>query len=92
MTLEHGVEPVIGWRVWNLSDDEADGPVLWPAGSGTDRGHVAARSKLDAPCRACSPGVAAATTRPASTADAASMRATRSRWSRGNVLPGSRPR
>ena len=36
MSLEHGVEPVIGWRVWNLSDDVTDGPVLWPAGSGTD--------------------------------------------------------
>jgi hypothetical protein len=36
MTLEHGAEPVIGWRAWNLSDDVAAGPLLWPAGSGTD--------------------------------------------------------
>ena len=36
MSLERGVEPVIGWRVWNLSDDDRDGPVLWPAGSGAD--------------------------------------------------------
>jgi hypothetical protein len=36
MTLEHGAEPVIGWRVWNLSDDDTAGPVLWPAGSGAD--------------------------------------------------------
>lgn len=26
-------EPIVGWRVWNLSDD-GPGPVLWPAGSG----------------------------------------------------------
>jgi hypothetical protein len=54
-------------------------------------GPAAARSKLGAPCRVCSPGAAAGTTRPASTAGAASMRAIRSRWSRGNVRHGCRP-
>ena len=29
------IEPVTGWRTWNLSV-EADGPALWPAGSGVD--------------------------------------------------------
>jgi hypothetical protein len=33
--LEPRVEPVVGWRVWNLSED-GGGPVLWPAGSGAD--------------------------------------------------------
>jgi hypothetical protein len=28
-------EPVVGWRMWNLSED-ASGPRLWPAGSGGD--------------------------------------------------------
>lgn len=28
-------EPVAGWRIWNLSEDD-DGPLLWPAGSGAD--------------------------------------------------------
>lgn len=28
-------EPVVGWRIWNLADD-ASGPVLLPAGSGSD--------------------------------------------------------
>ena len=31
----HAREPIIGWRVWNLSDG-AEGPRLWPAGSGVD--------------------------------------------------------
>jgi len=35
MALEHTVEPVVGWRVWNVWD-AADGPVLLPAGSGSD--------------------------------------------------------
>ena len=35
MALEHTSEPVVGWRVWNLWDS-ADGPVLLPAGSGSD--------------------------------------------------------
>jgi hypothetical protein len=35
MTLEHATEPVVGWRVWNLWDP-GDGPVLLPAGSGSD--------------------------------------------------------
>jgi hypothetical protein len=35
MVLERASEPVVGWRVWNLGDGD-DGPVLWPAGSGTD--------------------------------------------------------
>ena len=35
MDPERRVEPVIGWRVWNLSEGQ-DGPVLRPAGSGTD--------------------------------------------------------
>jgi hypothetical protein len=33
------VEPVVGWRIWNLSEDTAEdmaGPRLWPAGSGGD--------------------------------------------------------
>jgi hypothetical protein len=32
--VEPSTEPVIGWRIWNLSDE--DGPVLQPAGSGSD--------------------------------------------------------
>ena len=28
-------EPVVGWRIWNLSED-ASGPLLWPSGSGAD--------------------------------------------------------
>jgi hypothetical protein len=35
MALEHTSEPVVGWRVWNLWDS-AEGPVLLPAGSGSD--------------------------------------------------------
>lgn len=27
--------PVVGWRIWNLSED-ASGPLLWPTGSGVD--------------------------------------------------------
>jgi hypothetical protein len=34
MDQGHEGEPIVGWRVWNLSEDE--GPVLWPAGSGAD--------------------------------------------------------
>ena len=33
------VEPVVGWRIWNLSEDTAEdmaGPRLWPAGAGGD--------------------------------------------------------
>jgi hypothetical protein len=32
---ERPTEPVVGWRVWNLAEDE-HGPSLWPAGSGAD--------------------------------------------------------
>lgn len=35
MHLEHGTEPVVGWRVWNVSDG-AEGPTLWPATKDTD--------------------------------------------------------
>lgn len=35
MTLEHGIEPIVGWRVWNIRLAQ-DGPVLLPAGSGSD--------------------------------------------------------
>jgi hypothetical protein len=35
MTTEHGTEPIVGWRVWNVWLAE-DGPVLLPAGSGSD--------------------------------------------------------
>ncbi len=31
----HARDPITGWRVWNLSDG-AEGPRLWPAGSGVD--------------------------------------------------------
>lgn len=33
MQVEHGSEPIVGWRVWNLSD-AADGPLLWPVAPG----------------------------------------------------------
>lgn len=35
MDPERHADPVIGWRVWNVSEGD-DGPVLQPAGSGTD--------------------------------------------------------
>jgi hypothetical protein len=41
------VDPVIGWRVWNLAERE-DGPVLQPAGSGTDEWPT--RRPLEARC------------------------------------------
>lgn len=35
MSSEHVSEAIVGWRVWNLTDGP-DGPVLLPAGSGSD--------------------------------------------------------
>lgn len=35
MSSEREDEPIVGWRTWNLSDRDT-GPVLWPAGSGSD--------------------------------------------------------
>ena len=29
-------EAVVGWRAWNLTDDDDAGPMLWPTGSGVD--------------------------------------------------------
>jgi hypothetical protein len=34
--LEPSVEPIVGWRTWDLSDDAAAGPLLHPTGSGVD--------------------------------------------------------
>jgi hypothetical protein len=34
--LEHVAEPITGYRVWNLSDDGANGPLLHPVGPGVD--------------------------------------------------------
>ncbi len=33
---ERSVEPITGWRIWNLSEDRRRGPLLHPAGSGVD--------------------------------------------------------
>jgi hypothetical protein len=69
---ERPTEPVVGWRVWNLSED--DGPWLWPAGSGADpwpRGRplearctvprlVSGRRRHPAPDPACRCGIYAA--------------------------------
>jgi hypothetical protein len=35
LAVEVSSAPVVGWRIWNLSED-ASGPFLWPAGSGSD--------------------------------------------------------
>ncbi len=35
-TPEQVVEPITGWRTWNLSDDPVSGPVLHPVGPGVD--------------------------------------------------------
>lgn len=73
MDPESRVEPVIGWRVWNLSEDDR-GPVLWPAGSGADpwpRGRplearctvprlVSGRRRHQAPDTGCRCGIYAA--------------------------------
>jgi hypothetical protein len=45
-------EPITGWRIWNLTDDE-DGPRLLPAGSGVDSWEP--RRAVEARCGA--PGV-----------------------------------
>ena len=34
--IERSVEPITGWRVWDLSDSSAGGPLLHPVGSGVD--------------------------------------------------------
>ena len=47
MAAEHRPDPVIDWRVWNVSDD-GSGPVLLPAGSGTDEWPT--RRPLEARC------------------------------------------
>lgn len=47
MAIAHRPDPVIGWRVWNVSDG-GSGPVLLPAGSGTDEWPT--RRPLEARC------------------------------------------
>jgi hypothetical protein len=34
--IERSVEPITGWRVWDLSDSAPGGPLLHPVGSGVD--------------------------------------------------------
>lgn len=47
MTLERATEPIVGWRAWNVRYG-VDGPVLLPAGSGSDPWPV--RRPLEARC------------------------------------------
>ncbi len=35
-TVERSSEPIVGWRVWNLSDEPGEGPMLHPVGPGVD--------------------------------------------------------